>query len=356
MVLQALLCHAGNLYVKNAIEERVWAIDETGMVDTLGLDVCKENDILQQEINKLNPIPVLEEVLWIHGFAPPKKVEGNVHLIYENVNGLNTCLSDNEKVERMKEIHDELEINITAYCKHKINFKHKWNVNGFNQLFKGGEAPIQSIVAHNVHENVGRIQQGGTILLLFGHLTQQLDLNESGKDPTGLGRWSVMTLQGNGVQTRIICGYNPCGNNKLNSGTSYQQQRGFFVTKRKDLICPWKHFHNNLLEQLTKWQEEGDRLIVCMDANEDVYRKSIGRSLPNLEGLNMREVVGEFTGKKIGHTFFWGSKPIDGIWAMSNLFVTHAWVMPARFGVRDHFMFVVDFQESSMVGLAPFQV
>jgi hypothetical protein len=99
--------------------------------------------------------------------------------------------------------------------------RHKKNCNGFNTLFKGGEADIQSIVAHNVHKNVGRVQQGGTSLLLFGHLTKQLDQNKSGKDETGLGRWSVMTLQGNGVRTRIICGYNPCGNAKLNSGTTY---------------------------------------------------------------------------------------------------------------------------------------
>ncbi len=252
LVLQALSHRAENLYVTNTTKEQHWSIDETGRIDTLGLDICKENDMLQQEISKLNAIPVQEEVLQIHSFAPPKKAEGNVRLIYENVNRLNTHLQDNEKLEKMKEIHDKHEINIAAYCEHKINFKHKRNVNGFNQLFKGGKAPIQSIAAHNVHENVGRIQQGGTSLLLFGHLTQQLDPNESGKDPIGLGRWSVVTLQGNGVQTCIICGYNPCRNNKLNSGTSYQQQRRFFVTTRRDLICPQKHFHNNLLEQLTK--------------------------------------------------------------------------------------------------------
>jgi hypothetical protein len=91
-----------------------------------------------------------------------------------------------------------------------------------------------------------------------------------------------------------------------------------------------------------------------MDVNEDIYRKSIGRSLTNLDGLNMREVVGEFTGKKIGPTFFRGSKPIDGFWATSGLIVTHACVMPAGFGVGDHRMFVIDFQESSMVGSALF--
>jgi exonuclease III len=223
-----------------------------------------------------NGITVPEEVLQVHGFAPPKKAEGTVRLIYANVNGINTRMSDNEKVERMKELHNELKIDVAAYCKHKINFKHKRNANGFNQLFKGGEAAIQSIAAHYVHKNVGKIQQGGTSLILFGHITQQLDPNKSGKDPTGLGRWSVMTLQGEGVRTRIICGYNPCGNNKTNRGTSYQQQKRFFVTTRQDLTCPRKKFQDNLIAQMTKWREEGDRLIVCIDANENIYGKSIG--------------------------------------------------------------------------------
>jgi hypothetical protein len=93
-----------------------------------------------------------------------------------------------------------------------------------------------------------------------------------------------------------------------------------------------------------------------MDVNEDIYRKSISWSLTNLEGLNIREVVGEFTGKKIYPTFFQGSKPIDGIWETSNLIVTHACMMPAGFGVGDHRMFVINFRQSSMVGLAPFRV
>jgi exonuclease III len=223
-----------------------------------GVNIYKENDALQQEMKELNGITVPEEVLQVHGFALPKKAEGTVRLIYENVNGINTRMSDNKKVERMKELHDKLEIDVAAYCEHKINFKHKRNANGFNQLFKGGEAAIQSIAAHNVHKNVGKIQQGGTCLILFGHLTQQLDPNESEKDPTGLGRWSVMILQGEGVRTRIICGYNPCGNNKTNSGTSYQQQRRFFVTTRQDLTCPRKKFQDNLIAQMTKWHEEGD--------------------------------------------------------------------------------------------------
>jgi len=59
------------------------------------------------------------------------------------------------------------------------------------------------MVAHNTHENIGRVQEGGRSLLLFGSLTEQLVHEEPGKDESGLGRWSVMTLKGDGVQTRV---------------------------------------------------------------------------------------------------------------------------------------------------------
>jgi hypothetical protein len=252
-------------------DARLCAIDETGTLDLSGLNIYEENDALQQEMEELNGIAVPEEILQVHGFAPPKKREGTMRLMYENINGMDTRLCENEKVARMRDLHDELEIDIAAYCEHKINYKHKRHVNGFNQLFNGGEAAVQSIVAHNVHESVGKIQQGGTALMLFGQLLQQLDPNESGKDPTGLGRWSVMTFQGEGVRTRIICGYNPCYNNKKNSSTSYQQQHRFFVNTQHDLTCPRKRFHVDLIAQMTKWREEGDQLVVCMDANEDIY-------------------------------------------------------------------------------------
>jgi hypothetical protein len=118
-----------------------------------------------------------------------------------------------------------------------------------------------------------------------------------------------MILQGEGVQTCIVCGYSPCVNNRPNSRTSYQQCR------------------------MTKWQDKEDRLVVYMDTNKDIYKKSLGHSLTNQEGLNMMEVVGEFTGKKLGTTFFQGTKPIDGVWATDDLTIMHACVMPTRYGV-----------------------
>jgi hypothetical protein len=178
-----------------------WSIDDTGMLDTTEMASSSDIDTLEQEIREFNSITFPEEVLQVNGYAPPKKAEGIICLVYKNVNVLSNCLCRNKKVDRMKEFHDELKVDMVAYCEHNLNMKHKKNVNGFNQLFKGAEAAIQSILAHNVHKNIERTQQGGTSLILFGHLTEQLDHNESGKNPTGLRRWMVMTIQGNRVQT-----------------------------------------------------------------------------------------------------------------------------------------------------------
>jgi hypothetical protein len=46
----------------------------------------------------------------------------------------------------------------------------------------------------------------------------------------------------------------------------------------------------------------------------------------------MKEVVGEFTCTPVGTTFFWGSKPIDGVWATSDIMVCNISIMPAAAG------------------------
>ena len=82
---------------------------------------------------------------------------------------------------------------------------------------------------------------------------------------------------------------------------------------------------------------------MCMDANEHIYKKSLGKSLTKTSGLAMNEVVGAFTNEPLGATFFRGSNPIDGVWATLDIVVTGTCVMPVGYGVGDHHMFVVDF-------------
>ena len=133
--------------------------------------------------------------------------------------------------------------------------------------------------------------------MMFGPLLEQYDFENSGKDDTGLGRWVSMVLQGeDGIVTCFVCCYNPCYNSKVGSHTTYQQHRRYFIRVEKDRTCPHNLFTEDLGKQLTKWREQGERNLVCMDANENIYTKSIGKMLTCADGLNMVEMVGNFTG------------------------------------------------------------
>jgi hypothetical protein len=101
---------------------------------------------------------------------------------------------------------------------------------------------------------------------------------------------------GEGVVTQVICGYLPCSNMKKDSGTVYQQHQRHLINKLNVLTCPRERFCEDLLQQMMQWQAAGERLVLCLDANENIYRAELGRQLTDLHGLGMMEVVGEFTG------------------------------------------------------------
>jgi hypothetical protein len=101
---------------------------------------------------------------------------------------------------------------------------------------------------------------------------------------------------------------------------------------------------------MKQWRKDGEGLILCLDANKNIYRGELGRRLTKLNGLSMKEVVGEFTARQLGATYFRGSEPIDGVWTTGGITVTNACVMPVGFGVGDHQLFVIDFATTTLVG------
>ena len=302
---------------------------------------------------------VVDEILQAHGVPPASKQTGVVRLMYENLNGINNRIAKNKKLEKARGLIDDLEADVVCFNEHRLNLRHKQNKNGFAQMFNGGETEVRAVAAHNVHEveevkDIGRTQEGGTAMLAFGQLLEYYEFEASGRDELGLARWVSMVFRGaNGLTTRVVCGYNPCYNNRQESRTAYQGHRRYYLLKERDNTCPRRCFREDLIKKLEEWRSQGERLIVCMDANENICRKAIGKALTCSSGLNMSEVVGDFTGEKLGATFFRGKTPIDGVWATKDVDVVGACVMPAGFGVGDHRLFVVDFRLESLVGNAP---
>jgi len=251
---------------------------------------------------------------------------------------------------------DELEVDLVAMNEIKINFGHKKNINGLSQMFNGGDAAIKVVHGCNNHDGaISRVQEGGTGLITYGALVEQFDHLNSGADTTGLGRFTYARYIGeNGIATWVVCGYQPCASK--GPRTNFQQQRRYFIDKGTPDVNPRDKFYEDLISLLQGWRENGDRIILCLDANENIYTKRIGKALTDVDGLAMREVVGDFTGIPLGATYFRGSKPIDGVWATRDIEVVNACVMPVGYGVGDHRCFVVDFTLASVAGTSPVRV
>ena len=92
--------------------------------------------------------------------------------------------------------------------------------------------------------------------------------------------------------TYVVCGYNPTTKNKVEYETTYQHHQRFYIDKQKELTYPRKRFVNDLIKQLETWREEGARIVLCADANENIYDKALGKRLTSTLGLNMKELVG----------------------------------------------------------------
>ena len=53
-------------------------------------------------------------LLKVHGVAPGKKEDGIVRLMTENLNGPNSTLSGNDKLEKAGQIIDDMEADVVA--------------------------------------------------------------------------------------------------------------------------------------------------------------------------------------------------------------------------------------------------
>ena len=72
-----------------------------------------------------------------------------------------------------------------------------------------------------------------------------------------------------------------------------------------------------------------------MDANDHIYKGTIGKELTDNSGLAMKEVMLNTTGEELGATYFRGSTPINGIWATNDIGIANACVMPVGYGIVD---------------------
>ena len=92
---------------------------------------------------------------------------------------------------------------------------------------------------------------------------------EQGQDPRGLGRWSWTKYRGQqGICLRVVVAYRPVLN-KTGALSVWNQQKAFFESINEDR-CPREMFVQDICQAITQWVEEGDQIVLGVDANEDI--------------------------------------------------------------------------------------
>ncbi len=76
----------------------------------------------------------MEDPLKVHVVAPQKD-KGITWLIDDNISVLNTRFINNRKLEEAGELIDELELDMVAHNKYRVNAEYKENKNDCLQLF-----------------------------------------------------------------------------------------------------------------------------------------------------------------------------------------------------------------------------
>jgi hypothetical protein len=154
----------------------------------------------------------------------------------------------------------------------------------------------------------------------------------------------------------IITSYNPCRNKNINSGTSYQQQRCYFITKKKDLTCLLILFCKHLIKQIKQWWASGERIVLFMDHNQHAVEGSLGKALADKDRPDLCKAIKLHTGASPGATFFCDLQPIDGLWVSKDLDISNACVMPFGFRVGDHRAFTLDILLELLVEVNPVKI
>ena len=109
-------------------------------------------------------------------------------------------------------------------------------------------------------------------------------------------------------------------------------------------------FREDLLGQLRKWRKNANRVVLMMDANEDVINGAICKQLSG-EDLNLREVVNYHTGTRGPKTYFRGKDAIDGIWVSEEIEISAAAYLPFDPELGDHRPVVVNISKRTLLGV-----
>ena len=273
-------------------------------------------------------------------------------IVSKNIGGLGVRACS-IKEDFLKAWMNEHCIHVTCIQEVNINWTRIRGKYRIYERFKSKDrSKFKLSYAYNKNENNVAFQWGGVCVHSSG--TIQFNSPQHGQDPTSLGRWTWTKYQGSqSFVTRIISIYIPCKNtDPKQPGSVYAQHRRYYLKSNVN-TCPIENLKSEFISEVTKWIEQGERLIICGDFNEDLNNSAF---VEDLGHLGISSVMSKHRGATPA-TQNRGSTTIDGIFVSKNLRVSASGFSDFGDGPGDHRTVFVDIPKVDLEGndLSPFQ-
>lgn len=281
------------------------------------------------------------------------KAEGTTRIGNVNVNNFEVGTFENSKMDHFREFIRRYDFDVIGLQEHGLNLKRIPRCKRFDYLLRT-ENLLRVEAAHNVHEpGTARRQWGGTAVLAMGETATRI--TESGSDSTGLGRWTWFRFEGKGgVSTRIVSAYQPVPSDYSHGWTVNAQHHTYFNSKG-DFTNPRAAMLRDLEQVLRRWRNDGDRIVLCIDMNDDMTNSPMQRMLSS-EGLDMREAaLARYPDLPKTSTYMKpngtvGKRPLDGIWLTPDLPDAQSGWLSFPKSFDDHRTAIVDIDTKVLFG------
>ena len=227
------------------------------------------------------PHASLEEFVRFHqsgdsqGDPHKRKTAQATRVVFQNVNGLPESPSASKQLQIQKWLLEQ-QVGIVLFAETNRHWSSLTEDLGWRErVRRSSRAGFYAVAAHNVHQNrhlaPSSLQYGGCAAALLNETAHAA--KECGRDPSGLGRWTFIRIQGKVVDGQakdlvVVSAYRP---NKPNQGSStvHAQHSQYFRSTGKKRN-PRQAFLTDLRKAIQTWRNEGCEVIVGVDANEDV--------------------------------------------------------------------------------------
>jgi len=206
-----------------------------------------------------------------------------------------------------------------------------WDVDSRHQLVtqcRCTSPQIKIAMAMSAEKSSDWFKPGGTLLLALNQWTSRV--TRYGNDPH-LGCWSHMEFIGkNDKQLIVISAYQVCNQQfDAASQTTTAQQ---ICLQACGIAHPklQKSFLDDLIQQIKQWRHTNHKIILCMDANDDIDnpKADVTRLFHETDLMDLH--FHKYPGTRKPATQQRGSKAIDVIAGSPRVTeaLVHAWICP----------------------------